>query len=74
MSRGKYFSLEEAGSQSKLKQFSKEHPSQADSRFPKLLEAMPRGLLEGAQASDRAASEGYRGTRTRPNKKEDTSG
>lgn len=42
MSRGKYLSLEEARKEGKLKQFAKEHPSQADGRFHRLLEAMAK--------------------------------
>ena len=71
MARGKYLSLEEARKYGQLKQFAKEHPSQADGRFPKILEAMVRGTLEAGETSGRAASEGYSGTQTRPNTSED---
>jgi len=73
MARGKYLSLEEARKDGTIKRFCKEHPSKADGRFPRLLDAMSRGLLEGEQTSDRGASEDCSGTRTRPNKKRDTS-
>ena len=74
MSRGKYLSLEEARKADQLKQFAKEHPSQADSRFPKLLDAMARGTLEAGGTSDPETSEDYSGTRTRPGTSGDTSG
>lgn len=56
MSRGKYLSLEEARKSGKLKQFAKEHPSQADERFPRLLEAMAKGTLEAGGTSDPGSS------------------
>ena len=65
MARGKHLSLEEARKMGKLKQFAKEHPSQADERFAPLLEAMTKGTLEGGETSDRGSSAGYSGTRTR---------
>ena len=72
MARGKYLSLEEARKiKGGLKRFAKEHPSEADGRFPKLLDAMARGLLEGEQTSDRAASEGCSDTQTRQGNSED---
>ncbi len=70
MARGKYLSLEEARKASQLDRFCKEHPSQADGRFPKLLDAMTRGTLEAGGTSDRATSEGYSGTRTPPDTSE----
>ncbi len=73
MARGKYLSLEEARKSGKLNRFAKEHPSKADKRFPRLLDAMSRGLLEGEQTSDRAASEDCSGTRTRQDTSEDVS-
>ncbi len=73
MARGKYLSLEEARKDGTIKQFCKEHPSKGDGRFPRLLDAMSRGLLEGGQTSDRASSEGYSGTRTRQDTSEDAS-
>lgn len=74
MAQGKYLSLEEARKLGKLKEFAKEHPSKSDGRFRPLLEAMTQGRLEGGQTSDRAASEGYTGTRTRRGTSEDASG
>ncbi len=74
MAIGKYLSLEEARKLNKLKRFIKEHPSQADERFWPLMEAAAKGLPEGERTSDRAVSEGYSGTRTRPNTSEDVSG
>ena len=75
MARGKYLSLEEARKiKGGLKRFAKEHPSKADERFPKLLEAMARGLLEGGRTSDRAASEDCNETQTRRGISEDASG
>ena len=71
MSRGKYLSLEEARKSGKLKQFAKEHPSQADERFQKLLEAMAKGTLEAGGTSGPGSSEGYSGTQTRPGTSED---
>ena len=78
MARGKYLSLEEARKAGQLDQFAKEHPiedvhPQARSRFKRLLEAAAKGLLEGEGTSDRAASEGYSGTRTRQDISEDAS-
>ena len=74
MARGKYLSLEEARKmKGGLKRFAKEHPSKADARFPKLLEAMARGLLEGARTSGRGASEDYSETQTRQDTSEDAS-
>ena len=64
MSRGKYLSIEEARKANQLKQFAKEHPSQADGRFPKLLDAMARGTLEGAETSTQETSEDYSGIQT----------
>lgn len=66
MSRGKYFSLEEARKSGKLDRFAKEHPSETDQeRFERLLDAMSRGVLEeeGTSRSGRSASSS--GTRTR---------
>ena len=71
MSFGKYLSLEEARKSCKLKQFAKEHPSQADERFPRLLEAMAKGTLEAGGTSDPGSSEGYSGTQTPPGTSED---
>jgi len=73
MSRGKYLSLEEARKSGKLKQFAKEHPSQADERFWPLLEAAAKGLPEADQTSTPATSEGYTGTRTPRGTSEDAS-
>jgi len=73
VSRGKYLSLEEARKTGKLKQFAKEHPSQADERFPRLLEAMAKGTLEASGTSDPGSSADYSGTRTRLGTSEDTS-
>ena len=43
MSRGKYFSLEEARKAGKLKQFAKEHPPKGDKGlFDRLFEAMAK--------------------------------
>ena len=74
MARGKYLSLEEARKGATpgatLDQFAKEHPSQADGRFPKLLEAMSKGTLEAAQTSVPAVSEDYSGTQIRPDTSE----
>ena len=74
MARGKYFSLEEARKQGKLKQFAKEHPSQADGRFWPLLDAMARGTLEARQTSSLAASCDCSDTRTPRGTSEDASG
>ncbi len=66
MSRGKYFSLEEARKSGKLDRFAKEHPSETDQeRFDRLLDAMSRGALEEEETSrsDRLANSN--GTRTR---------
>ncbi len=66
MSRGKYFSLEEARKSGKLDRFVKEHPSETDQeRFDRLLDAMSRGALEEEETSrsDRLANSN--GTRTR---------
>lgn len=78
MARGKYLSLEEARKAGQLDQFAKEHPiedvhPQARSRFKRLLEAAAKGFLEGEGTSDRAASKGYSGTRTRQDISEDAS-
>ncbi len=74
MARGRYLSLEEARKSATkgatIKRFCKEHPSQADERFWPLLEAAAKGSPEGAGTSDPGASEGYRGTRTRPDTSE----
>ena len=75
MARGQYLSLEEARKSGELNQFAKEHPiedvhRQARSRFKPVLEAAAKGLLEGEETSGRAASDGYIGTRTRPNTSE----
>lgn len=44
MSRGKYYSLEEAREDGNLKRFAKEHPSEGDKdKFDKLLNAMAHG-------------------------------
>ncbi len=44
MSRGRYFSLEEALKDGKLDQFATEHPSIGDwNKFDRLFEAMARG-------------------------------
>lgn len=64
MGHGKYLSLEEARKLGKLDQFAKEHPAQADERFWPLLEAASKGLLEGEQTSDPAASGDCTDTRT----------
>ena len=56
MARGKYLSLEEARKRGKLKQFAKEHPSQADERFWPLLKAAAKGSPEGEETSDPDAS------------------
>lgn len=74
MGHGKYLSLEEARKLGKLKQFAKEHPSQADERFERLLDAMAKGLLEAEQTSDPASSEGYSETQTPRDTSEDASG
>jgi len=71
MSRGKYLSLEEARKMGKLKQFAKEHPSQADKRFWPLLDAAAKGLLEDAETSGQGSSASYSGTRTRQDTSED---
>lgn len=43
MARGKYLSLEEARQKGQLKQFAKDHPSEADkARFDALLNAMSK--------------------------------
>ena len=73
MARGKYLSLEEARKMGKLDQFAKEHPSKADRRFWPLLEAAAKGSPKAEGTSDRAASEGYSGTRTRRGTSEDAS-
>ncbi len=73
MSRGKYLSLEEARKMSKLDQFAKEHPSKSDERFWPALEAAAKGLPKAPKTSDRAASGGYSGTRTRRGTSEDAS-
>lgn len=71
MSHGKYLSLEEARKSGKLKQFAREHPSQADERFPKLLEAMAKGTLEAVGTSGPGSSEGYSEIQTRRGTSED---
>ncbi len=71
MSRGKYLSLEEARKSGLIKRFCKEHPSQADGRFPKLLEAMARGTLEGGGTSVPGASEDCGDIQTPPGTSED---
>ena len=74
MSRGKYLSLEEARNAGELDQFAKEHPSKADGpMFRRLLTAMAKGSLSNGGTSAPGASEGYSGTRTRPNTSEDAS-
>ena len=78
MSRGKYLSFEEARKMGKLDRFAKEHPIEdvhprARRRFRGVLDAMAKGTLEGEETSDRAASEGYSGTRTRQGTSEDAS-
>lgn len=72
MSRGKHLSLEEARNTGSLDRFAKEHPSQADERFPHLLEAMAKGSLEGEETSVKVSSEGYSDTRTRQDSSEDS--
>ena len=74
MARSKYLSLEEARKLGKLKQFAKEHPSQSNGRFWPLVEAAVKGSPEGGRTSNRAASGGYSGTRTRRGTSEDASG
>ncbi len=76
MSRGHHLSLEEARKMGKLDRFAKEHPIEdvhprARRRFRGVLDAMAKGTLEGAETSDRAASEDYSGTQTRPDTSED---
>ncbi len=75
MSRGKHLSLEEARKgetkSATIKQFCKEHPSQADERFWPLLEAAARGLPKAGGTSDPDASEGYSEIQTRPGTSED---
>jgi len=78
MARGKYLSLEEARKGetkgATIKRFCKEHPSKADGpRFRRLLDAMARGTLEGAETSAPETSEGYSGTQTPPDTSGDTS-
>ena len=74
MARGKYLSFEEARKMGALKQFAKEHPSQADGpRFRRLLDVMTRGLLEGEQTSNQGSSGGYSGTQTLQDTSEDAS-
>lgn len=52
MSSGKYLSLEEARKHGQLSRFAKEHQSEADrERFDRLLDAMSKGVLEGAETS-----------------------
>ena len=74
MARGKYLSLEEAQKTGKLKQFAKEHPSEADAGlFQRLLDSMTKGSPKDDQTSGSGASEGYSGTRTPPGTSEDAS-
>jgi hypothetical protein len=66
MSRGKYFSLEEARKSGKLDRFAKEHPSEADrGRFNGLLDAMSRGALEAKETLSPGRRASSTGTRTR---------
>jgi hypothetical protein len=66
MSRGKYFSLEEARKSGKFDRFVKEHPSEADrDRFSRLLEAMSQGVLEVEETSRPDHRASSNGTRTR---------
>lgn len=74
MSRGKNLSLEEARKTGKLKQFSKEHPSQADGRFWSLLDAMAKGTLEARQTSSADASDDCNDTQTPRYTTEDAGG
>ena len=73
MARGKYLNLKEARKTGKLKQFAKEHPSQADGRFWPLLDAMARGTLEARQTSSPDASDDCGDTQTRRATSEDAS-
>ena len=66
MSRGKYFSLEEARKSGKLDRFAKEHPSETDQhRFERLLDAMSRGVLEEEETSRSDRRANSNGTQTR---------
>lgn len=59
MARGKHLSLEEAHKTGNLKQFIKEHPSEADAdRFQALLDSMTKGSAKGGRTSARETSEG----------------
>ena len=72
MTRDKYLSLEEARKVGKLKQFAKEHPSQADERFWPLMRAVT-GSPEAGGTSDQDASEDCSGTQTPQDTSEDVS-
>ena len=77
MSRGKYFSLEEARKSGKLKQFAKEHPCAGDGeKFDHLLDAMvkPKNSPKAGQTSGAAPSEDCSDTRTRPGILKDVDG
>ena len=57
MSRGKHLSLEEARKTGDLKQFAKEHPSEADhERFTRVLNAMSKKPSKDDQTSDAESS------------------
>ncbi len=58
MGRGKHLSLEEARNSGKLKQFAKEHPSEADAeRFTQLLDLACKSPPKSSQTSSEDASE-----------------
>jgi len=68
LSHGTFLSLEEARKGetkgATIKRFCKEHPSQADGRFPKLLDAMAKGTLEGGETLGPGSSEDCSDTQT----------
>ncbi|MDA1326156.1 MAG: hypothetical protein O3C34_15580 [Proteobacteria bacterium] len=70
MARGKYLSLEEARKAGNLKQFAKEHPSQADERIWPLMRAVT-GSPKAGGTSDRDVSEDCTGTQIPPDTSED---
>lgn len=63
--------LEEARKQGKIDQFIKEHPSESDERFGKLLDVMTTGSPEVEETSAQDASEDCSGIQARQGTSQD---
>lgn len=64
--------LEEASKRGNLEQFIKEHPSEADERFEKLLDAMTTDSPAVEETSVRESSEGCSEIQTRQDTSQDS--